>query len=57
MIDDNLTVLIRRLQRYADDPMWDSHAEVPKILLLETIEELTERKLPVASDNGAADHE
>jgi hypothetical protein len=51
MIDDNLTVLIRRLQRYADDPMWDSHAEVPKILLLETIEELTERKLPVASDN------
>jgi hypothetical protein len=37
MIDDNLTVLIKRLDRYADDPMWDAHAEVPKILLREAI--------------------
>ena len=50
MIEDNLTVLVRRLRRYADDPMWDSHAEVPKILLLETIEALSDR--PRAAEIG-----
>jgi hypothetical protein len=51
MIDDNLTVMVRRLQRYANDPMWDSHAEVPKILLGEAIEALNEHACSLKLSN------
>jgi len=39
-------ILIDKLQSYADDPMWDAHAEIPKSLLCETIAALKDKPPP-----------
>lgn len=40
--------MLARLQRFADDPMWADHAEVPKALLREAIANI--RAAPTQSD-------